>query len=122
MATNYVQPGEKMEWTNGTGADVASGDLVVAGSLLAVAEVDIANGAKGTVCTEGVFSVPKVATAVIAQGDPVAYIAATANIGAVPAVPATDDVTGAATAWNAAGNGATTVHIKLNAGGGTVAT
>lgn len=121
MATNYVQPGEKMEWTNGTGADVVSSQLVVAGSLLAVAEVDIANLATGTVCTEGVFSVPKVAAAVIAQGDPVAYIAATANIGAVPGVPAPGDVTGAATAWKAAGNGATTVHIKLNTGGGTVA-
>jgi len=41
------------------GSDVAAGDVVVAGSLVGVAELAIASGATGDLTVEGVFVVPK---------------------------------------------------------------
>lgn len=118
MATNFVQPGESIEWTNGTGADVVSGQVVRIGTMLGVCAVDIASTAVGTVYTEGVFSVPKLAATVFAQGDSAMWDASGANFS--KEVAAQGDVTGAAIIWKAAGNGATTVWIKLNRAGGTV--
>lgn len=118
MATNYVQPGEKIEWTNGTGADVVSGQVVRIGVMLGVAEVDIANAGVGTCCTEGVFSVPKLAATVFAQGDAAMWDASGANFS--KEVAAAGDVTGSAIVWKAAGAGATTVIVKINANVGTV--
>lgn len=118
MATNFVQPGETIEWTNGTGSAVVSGQVVVVGSILGVCAVDIANAATGTVYTEGVFSVPKLPATVFAQGDGAMWDASGANFS--KEVAAAGDVAGAAVVWKAAGNGATTVWIKLNVAFGTV--
>lgn len=61
MAQNHVQPGEIMPWTNGTGADVASGDPVLVESMLCVALGDIADGESGSLATQEVWSLPKAA-------------------------------------------------------------
>ncbi len=48
MATNYVQEGKALNYTP-SGADVASGDLVVIGTIAGVAKTDIADGKTGAV-------------------------------------------------------------------------
>ena len=49
MATNYLQEGEVLQWTNGTGADVTSGQMVKISHMLGVALQDIASTATGSV-------------------------------------------------------------------------
>ena len=56
MARNYESDGNVIQWTNGTGAAVASGQVVKVGNILGVALVAIAIGASGSVAVEGVFS------------------------------------------------------------------
>ena len=60
MANNYVQPGEQITWTNGTGSAVSSGDVVVVGNQqLGIALGDIASTASGTVALDGVYDLAK---------------------------------------------------------------
>lgn len=121
MANNFVQPGDVITWTNATGAAVVSGQVVVVGATLGVALVDIAIGASGSVRVEGVFSVPKVTTAVIAQGARLLWDVSAGKFDVATATPATGDVSGeSAMAWEAAGNGATTLKVKFTGVPGTV--
>lgn len=116
----YVQPGKVITWTNGTGAAVASGDVVAIGNILGVAAVDIAVGASGSVAIEGVFTVPKVSGAVIAQGESLTWDASAAAFDDNLAVPGAGDITGApAVAAEAAGNGVTSFDVKLTGVPGT---
>lgn len=122
MANNYRQPGEVLTWTNGTGSAVASGQVVKIGQTLGVALVDIANGASGSVAISGVFVVPKATSAVIAQGDPVLWDVSEGKFDAKGATPATGDVSGGSvTAFEAAGNGTTSLRVRFNGIPGTVA-
>lgn len=122
---NYIQPGANRTWVNATGSDVVAGQVVKVGQMLAIAAVDIANGASGTVAFEGVFRVPKVSAAVIAHGEMVLWdVSANSGAGGFDdnqATPATGDVSNAAVAAEAAGDGATTVLIQLANRIGTVA-
>jgi len=54
---NDVQNGDYIEFT--AGATITSGQLVQVGSLHGVSVTDVANGAKGTLAMEGVFTLPK---------------------------------------------------------------
>lgn len=125
MAKNYESDGNTIQWTNGTGAAVASGQLVKVGpSMLGVALVALANGATGSVAVEGVFSgVPKVSAAVFAQGEKLIWdVTANGALGAFDdsaATPATGDVTGGAIAWVAGANTETTCTVKLTPGNAT---
>lgn len=125
MAKNYESDGNTIQWTNGTGAAVASGQLVKVGpSMLGVALVALANGATGSVAVEGVFSgVPKVSAAVFAQGEKLIWdVSANGALGAFDdsaASPATGDVTGGAIAWVAGANTETTCTVKLTPGNAT---
>jgi predicted RecA/RadA family phage recombinase len=110
---NYIQPGNTITWTNTGETDVASGDVVVVGSILGVAAVAIPAGASGELATSGVFECPKAASAVIAQGEGVIWDASESAFDDAAASPATGDVSGAAVAWAAAGNGATVVKVRL---------
>lgn len=65
---NYVQPGKIINYTNGTGSDIAYGDVVVLSSRIGVAECDIANGEIGSVGLEGVYEFPAETTAAFAVG------------------------------------------------------
>ncbi|MGE4366201.1 capsid cement protein [Thermomonas sp.] len=122
MAKNYESDGNTIQWTNGTGAAVASGQLVKVGpGMLGVALVAIAIGATGSVAVEGVFSgVPKVSAAVFAQGEKLVWdVSANGGLGAFDdsaATPAAGDVTGGAVAWVAGTNGQTTCTVKLTPG------
>lgn len=125
MAENYESDGGVIQWTNGTGAAVASGQFVKVGpSMLGVALVAIANGASGSVAVEGVFTAaPKVSGAVFAQGEKLLWdVSANTNTGAFDdsaATGATGDVMGGAIAWAAGGNGETTCKVKLTPGNAT---
>lgn len=126
MARNYVAPGETLTWTNGTGAAVASGQVVKVGNLVCVALVAIGIGGTGSVAVEGVFSgIPKVSGAVFAQGEKLLLdVSGNGGLGAFDdsaASPATGDVMGGAIAWEAGTSGQTTCTIKLTPGNSTVA-
>ena len=58
---NHVQEGDYIEIT--ASADIDSGELVQFGNLHGVAVTDIANGEKGNICLEGVFTLPKLTAA-----------------------------------------------------------
>jgi predicted RecA/RadA family phage recombinase len=118
MAKNYVSDGETIQWTNGTGAAVTSGQLVKVGpNMLGVALVSIPNGGTGSVAVEGVFSgIPKVNGTAFAQGEILTWKAATSSFDGKNATGATGDVKGGAIAWEAAAAAATTCTIRLTPG------
>lgn len=125
MAKNFVTDGDRIQWTNGTGAEVVSGQLVKVGpSLLGVALMTLANGATGTVAIEGVFSgMPKVSAAVFAKGEKLLFdVSAASGKGELDdsaATGASGDVMGGCIAWEAGGNSETTCTIKLTPGNAT---
>lgn len=124
MATNYVQPGDVIQYT--AGADISSGAVVKIGNILGVALADIANGSTGSVAIRGVFTVPKVSGAVIAQGESLTWdVSAASGAGEFDdnaATPATGDVTGAAAvAFEGAGSGVTSLDVYFTGVPGTVA-
>lgn len=119
MATNYIQEGAVIDYV--AGADITSGSVVVAGNIIGVALTDIANTETGSLAISGVFEVPKVSAAVIGQCQSVMYDVSASAFDDNLATPATGDVSGACVAVEAAGNGDTTVKVKLNVGVGTVA-
>jgi predicted RecA/RadA family phage recombinase len=121
MATNFVQDGNVIDYTN-AGTAIDSGDVVVIGQLIAVALTDIANGATGSVAIGGVFTLPKVSAAVIAAGESLVWDVSAAGFDDNLATPATGDVSGAAAvAIYGAGNGETSVRVRLTGTPGTVA-
>lgn len=109
MATNYLQPGEVIDYTP-SGSPVSSGDVVVIGTRIGVALTDIAVGEPGSVQTEGVFRLPKTAGVgeAIAQGVDVYWDGAviTASDGAGANTPA-------GYVFAAAGDNDATVAVKL---------
>jgi predicted RecA/RadA family phage recombinase len=120
MAKNYVQPGKVLTWTNGTGSAVSSGDVVAMGNTLGVALEDIANNASGSVAIRGVYTVPKVSGAVIAQGESLTWDVSAGAFDDNAASPGTGDITGApATAAEAAGSGVTELAVLFTGVPGT---
>lgn len=120
MAKKFIQPGEVITWTNATGSAVLAGAVVAIGQILGVALVDIANGASGSVQITGVFEVPKVSAAVIAQGESLLWDVSAGQFDAKSATPATGDISGPpAVAFEAAGNGVTTLKVKFTGVPGT---
>jgi predicted RecA/RadA family phage recombinase len=121
MTRTYKQPGEVLDFTNGTGSTIPSGTPVRIGQILGVTLVSIAAGATGSVSISGVHELPKVTGAVIAQGESLTWDASAGKFDDNAATPATGDVTGPpAVAFAAAGDGATTVLVKLTGVPGTV--
>lgn len=112
MATNFIQNGKTILWTNATGSDVASGEVVKINSLVGVAMVDIPDGLSGTVATGGVFQVPAVNTLTIDQGAAV-YFDATAG----KMTSTAENNTFAGLAWATKVEAGTTVQVKLGGPG-----
>lgn len=112
MATNFVQPGDVLTHTNGTGSAIDAGAVVVLGATedatLAIALVDIANGASGNVQLCGVFTVAKVSAAVFKQGESLIWDASAAAFDDNQATPASGDVSGSVIAAADGANGETT--------------
>lgn len=106
MATNYVADGATVDYV--AGSAIASGDLVVIGELVGVANDAIANGATGVVHVQGVFSVPKEAGLAVTQGD-ILYCDATGG-----ELDKTNTGTQAGKAYADAAGGDSTVKVILN--------
>jgi len=124
MAKNFIQNGSVINWVNGTGSAVVSGQVVAVGNILGVAAVDIANGDTGTVYVEGVFTVTKADGATthdFAQGASVYWDASVGKFEKEgTGTKATGDISGAAVAWEAAASTATTAKVKINANVGSI--
>lgn len=117
----FVELGDSLKYTN-TGSAISAGDVVVVGNQIGIAAVDIAaTTGTGTLDMVGVFDVPKVSGAVIAQGEAVIWDVTAGAFDDASASPDTGDISTACTAWEAAGSGATTIAVKINTGVGTVA-
>ena len=120
MATNFVQAGDVINWTNGTGSAVVAGQVVAIGQTLGVALVNIAAAAAGSVSIRGVYTVPKVTAAVIAAGESLVWDVSAAKFDDNVATPATGDISGpAAMAFEAAGSSATTLKVMFTGVPGT---
>jgi len=105
---NFVQEGNTITVT--APAAVTSGQLVVVGSLVGVAAFDAAQGEDVEIQRSGVFTLPKVTTDVISQGDKLYWDAGQGKL-TVTAGTGSKPLVGAARA--AAGNGTTTVEVVL---------
>lgn len=121
MATNYIEDGEVIPYTN-TGAAIASGAVVAIGNLIGVALVDIpATSGVGSVALNGVFTLPKVTGAAWTQGAKLLWVASAGKFDVGSATPATGDISNCCVAFAAAGSAAATGQVLLNVGVGTVA-
>lgn len=109
MATNYIQEGKALNYTP-SGADLASGDLVVIGTIAGIAKADIADGKTGAVHISGVFSVAKAAGAV-SQGAKLYWNSSNSNL---TTTASGNTLVGVAAA--AALSGDATIPLLLNVG------
>lgn len=110
---NAVQDGNVIEYTNGTGAKILSGAVVVIGKFCGVAVTDIDNGATGAVAVEGVFDLPKKTTGdTVAVGDALAYDSGVVKVAGSTGVTIGKDVI-VGYAIQASSSASTTVRAKL---------
>ncbi|MEZ5690489.1 MAG: DUF2190 family protein [Rickettsiales bacterium] len=109
MSTNYVQEGKALNYTP-SGADVASGDLVIIGTIAGVAKTDIADGKTGAVHICGVFSLAK-ASGAVTQGAKLYWSSANSN---VTTTATGNTLIGVAAA--AAASGDASIPVLLNVG------
>lgn len=103
---NYVQPGDAL--TIPAPTDVASGAVVIAGSIVGIAAGAAVSGADVDVETTGVFTLPKVSALAIAIGDAVYFDAATKLV-----TKTASGNTKLGVAVTAAPNPSATVNVKL---------
>jgi predicted RecA/RadA family phage recombinase len=121
MTVKFIQVGNTIDYT--AGGTVTAGDLIVMSHTLGIALKSGGSGDVIPVAIEGVFEgVPKVSAAVFVVGEKLIL-----DVSATPdafddsaATPATGDITGAAIAVKAGGNGETTCTIKLTPGNATI--
>ena len=109
MAINYIQEGKALDYTP-SGADVASGDLVIIGTIAGIAKTNIADGKTGAVHICGVFSVPK-ATGAVTQGAKLYWSSANGN---VTTTATRNTLVGVAASAAASGDGS--IPLLLNVG------
>jgi predicted RecA/RadA family phage recombinase len=89
MAKNYIQGDDVIQWTNGTGAAVSSGDPVAIGNAqMGIALVDIASAASGSVAKCGVFSLAKNTSDAGVQGQKAWWDATNEEVINAPAINA----------------------------------
>ena len=78
MATNFIQAGHRIDAVAGVGG-VKSGDVVLVGNLLGVAQADAAEGVSYALALTGVWLLPK-ATGAILVGAAVFWDASAKNV------------------------------------------
>lgn len=105
---NYIQPGDTV--TIPAPSTVASGRGVLVGSLFGVACGDAETGAPLDLKTRGVFQLPKVSVDVITVGEPLYFDNVAGDVGEQDTAHAVR----IGVAVEAAGNGATTVAVRLD--------
>jgi len=107
---NFVQKGVNLDYTNSTGSAISSGDPVLIGVRIGIAETDIANGYSGSILVEGVVTVTKKTADSVSQG---ALLYWDANNEYFTTTAGGNTQAGYATTSSA--SGVTTVNLKLNA-------
>jgi predicted RecA/RadA family phage recombinase len=112
MTTKFKQPGDNLDWTNGTGSDVSSGQIIELGDSIAVALNDIPDTETGAVGVEGVYSVAKKSGTAWNAGDKLDWDKSASEFHK-GITPATGDITGCAIAAADAASGDTTATVKL---------
>ena len=105
------QKGDALDYTNGTADVIPAGKVIVAGTFVGVAQNDIPVGALGAIAITGVWIVPVGSGVTFTQGAPVYWSASNGYATAT----ASDTYMGRAA--YAAGEGATEVYVRLEAGG-----
>ena len=116
---NYIQRGEVIEVAAAASA-VASGQVVVIGALLGVANHPAAQGESFNANLVGVYEVPKAAAAAVAQGAAL-YWDVSAGVFAAAGAPAAGDVSGSVAAFAAAAAGDAVVWARFSGVPGAVA-
>ncbi len=109
MQAVKVASGDMVDYT--PSSDVAAGDVVVQGDLVGVALTAITAGAKGALAVAGVFDVAKAAATVFSAGAKV-YWDDTNKLAVTTDGTGANKLLGKAVA--AAGNGPTTVRVRLS--------
>ena len=105
---NYLRPGDVIDYV--ASANKTAGQVVLIGVRIGVCVADIANGATGPVQVTGVFSIAKLSTDVVAHGAALYWDNGNSRL-----TTTASGNTLAGYAFAAAGNGDTTVNIKINA-------
>lgn len=107
---NYIQKGDTVDWVNGTGSAVVSGQPVFIGNLPGIATGDIANTKTGEVRVVGIFLLAKTTSLVITVGDRVFWNTTTKKV-----TKTVTDVPLGAAAGSETSN-ATTVKVRIGDG------
>lgn len=105
---NYIQSGQNKTFT--ADADYLSGAVVVVGDQVGVNSFDVLTGEEGEMALTGVFTLPKEAPLVIADGDVVYFDTTLKEIDKT----GTNELAG--TAFKAALSADTTVQVLLKGG------
>jgi len=105
---NFIQPGDVVTVTAPTGG-VSSGDGVIIGSLFGIATKTAAQGEAVELATTGVYDLPKLSSAVITAGARVSWDATEKEV-----VLPDEDMYPIGISLVAAGNGITTVRVRLD--------
>ncbi|MBB4287871.1 DUF2190 family protein [Roseospira goensis] len=108
MAKTFLQDGDRVTVAAPAGG-VSSGDLVIVGAMAGVALTDAKATADVVLQTTGVWTLPKLSTAVIGQGAAVSW-----DIDPGQVVLPDSGHYPIGTAVQAAGNGAATVAVRLD--------
>lgn len=118
MTTRYIKPGEALDYTNNTGNPIAVNDVVVVGSFVAVAAVNIPVGAIGSILGDGVFTLPKKAGTAMPAGTKVTW--SVADKAVVVGAGVTGDVFGCGVVVELdAAAGDTSARVLLDTGMGS---
>jgi predicted RecA/RadA family phage recombinase len=104
---NYIQPGDTL--TLNAPATVVGGQPILVGEIFGVVASDAASGKPMDLVTRGVFRLPKVTADVLSVGEAVYFDMDGGDVGEEDSVHTTK----VGHAIEAAGNGATTVAVKL---------
>ena len=80
MIANYQQPGSAIDYPNGTGSAIVTGQVVSLTTRIGVAGTDIPASEVGSLYVKGVFTMPKAASTAITIGAAVYYDATGDNI------------------------------------------
>lgn len=107
MAQNYVESGDVLDYTAGSGETINSGDLVIKGDIIGVALGKATEGQTVAIRCEGVFTLPK-ATGAITLGAKVYWVTADSNVSTTASGNTLIGV-----AWGAQASGDTTVKVRL---------
>lgn len=108
---NFKGQGNTLNWTNGTGGDIASGAGVLVGKLFGCAAGDIADGADGVLNLVGEYDLPKAASQAWTVGAKVFWDDTAKNC---TTTASGNTFIGAATLAIGSGAGETTGTVRLN--------